>query len=866
MTTKMKRYFYLIPILLIAFTAIQGKHLPESDVINQFSILEKAGKLLRSSTYLKDEKGWSHFYEAETNNILLSIKPANGEALPQNTEVSCGLLSAYGLSAHEYSPSFIKENTAFFTMNRYWRIDAPETEKETNYKVRFYFSKQDINDLKASFQELGYTSPEIDQLSFYTLEGSNTHPFSHDLDKDIVKLTEYSNAKNRGIVISNRFNYVEFIIKDLNSSGSGGFKKDLKNLNFWLKGNIASNYPEHLDRIRIKDINQDIEGHRASRFGSFSIPLQGGSRDIAFGFSFAAEDLPYLNINDLIRLKEHLSGENPIEDDMLLHAADMDNNGSVDKYDYEYLFKLVKGERAGFSAKTAYSVMSKEDWKTLNSSKGFFTPENTYTINQVKKDIEQDFILVVKGDLDQEKQSTSPSINNILSMSKVNSCGLGETKTVELYGSLEDGIQGIQFSISWNPSELELLEIKDSIGKQKHMEYFNTNQISDGLLGFTCIDKRKLQAKHGKLIFAKLIFKVIEQTPNAAIRFSDYPSNIHVLNKASENISIHLEEGRILEDKERSIPINNTEIKQPTCNKPKSGYIAIHADQNIFSDMVIWNDGATGLTRKNLPEGIYSYKIQAKGKCTLESEPIIFKVPEKPEIKLKTLKPLNCLDGSDASIEINVEGGKEPYYYYWNNDSRSAKTEHLSAGDYYVEVIDDNNCKVTAGYEIESNGHLGLEYFVKSPSSNSTADGVIEITNVYGVNMSKSNWVWQSGSKGQRIEKLSPDYYTVKFEGSEGCSYTKTFNLKPSRSSFQTKAFFYESDVQSGFDLAKLSITSPVSNNLTINLFNAVSEVVWSNSYRVQSGQNIYYIPVPKESGDYILQIPKVLSQRFTIE
>jgi len=66
--------------------------------------------------------------------------------------------------------------------------------------------------------------------------------------------------------------------------------------------------------------------------------------------------------------------------------------------------------------------------------------------------------------------------------------------------------------------------------------------------------------------------------------------------------------------------------------------------------------------------------------------------------------------------------------------------------------------------------------------------------------------------------------------------------------------------------LAKLSITSPVSNNLTINLFNAVSEVVWSNSYRVQSGQNIYYIPVPKESGDYILQIPKVLSQRFTIE
>lgn len=862
----MKRLIYFLPFLFISFTTLSGNSKPESDILKQFSIHEAAGKLLRTTTFKKDNQGWYHFYDSKTNNILLSIKNEQGGEIPANTEVSCGLLSHYGYEANEYHGSFQLENTAFFTMNRYWRITSPEKESKAKYLVRFYFSKQDLQDLKTSFQLFNFENPQIEKLTFYNYEGNNIHPFSKNLKEEDTSYNVYKNSKNRGIVISERFNYAEFKINELNSAGSGGFEKNLEELNFWFKGAVTTNFTEHLDLFKIKDINQDLNGHQALSHGGFSVPLQGGKRNTTFGFIFNPEDLPYLNINDLMRLKDHLTGDNPIEDPMLLHAADMDNNGIVDKYDYDFLFLLIKGEREGFSVKSAYSVMTKDDWEQLNNTKQFFTPKSTFSIDQVKKDVNQDFVFIVKGDLDQEKQSSSPSKANILSLSKVNSCGLGATTVLDLFGILEDDLNGLQFSIHWNPNELELIEIKDSIGKHKNLEYFNTKQISDGILGFACIDHKRLQVKNGKLLFGKLVFKVLDQAPNSRVSFSDYPSSIHVLDNKKENISIHLEDGQVLQDEERSITIEEMEIKQPTCNAPDKGSILVNAGQSIFSDMVVWNDGVTGLSRKNLSEGIYSFEINTKGKCAFKSDPIEFKVPSKPTVNLKNLKPLQCLDGSDASIEIEVEGGQAPYYFYWNNDERTAKIDHLSAGKYTVEVIDDNNCAVAANYEIESNGYLGLEYYVKPPSSNANADGIIEITNVQGVKLDKPEWIWQTGTKGQRLEGISPNYYTIEFKGPEGCKYKKTFNLKAGSPAFQTKAFFYESDVESGQDLARLNISSPITKNCTINLFNESSEVVWSKDIQVQSGINIFYIPVPKDQGNYLLQVSKVISQRFSIK
>lgn len=862
----MKRLIYIFSILVLSFNYLFGHQEPTSDILKQFTILEDAGQLLRSSTYIKDNKGWFHYIDPKSNSILLSIKNNDGAELPVNTEVSCGLLSEYGSAAHDYHSGFQMDNTAFFTMNRYWRISSPDNAVKTSYTVRFYFSKQDLDDLKSSFRSLNFNDPQINELTFYNYEGKNIHPFTQDFEKNNIPYNVYKNASNRGIVISDRFNYVEFKINNLNSAGSGGFEKNLDHLNFCFKGSILSNDPNHLDLIKVKKTKNDFDAQALNKNGSFNIALRGGERNTTFGFVFTPEDYPYLNINDLLRLKDHLSGDRLITDPMLLHAADMDNNGTVDKFDYDYLFKLIKGERAGFSVKSAYAIMTIDDWNLLNTKNDFFTPKNTFSVDQAKSDVNQDFVLIVKGDLDKEEQSSSPSKGNILSISKANSCGLGATTVLDVYGTLEQDLKGLQFSIRWNPEELELIEIKDSIGKQKSLEYFNTKQIKDGILGFACIDHKKLQVKNGKLLFGKLVFKVNDQAPNARISFSDYPSSIHVLDDNKENISIHLEDGRILQDEERAITIDELDIEQPSCNNPKKGSISINAGEDIFSDMVIWNDGMNGLTRKNLSEGTYSFQIEAKGKCLFKSAPIEFKVPSKPEVSLKNIKPLHCLDGSDASIEIEVNGGEAPYYFYWNNDARTPKIENLGAGNYSVEVIDNNNCAVTASYEIESNGYLGLEYYVKPPSSNSNADGIIEITNVQGVNLTKPEWTWQSGTRGQRLEELSPNYYTVEFKGPEGCQYKKTFNLKAGKPGFQTKAFFYESDIEDGFELARLNISSPITKKFTANLFNEKSEVIWSKELFIQSGINIYYIPVPKEKGDYILQVSKVISQRFSIE
>ena len=282
--------------------------------------------------------------------------------------------------------------------------------------------------------------------------------------------------------------------------------------------------------------------------------------------------------------------------------------------------------------------------------------------------------------------------------------------------------------------------------------------------------------------------------------------------------------------------------------------------------MITWSDQKQGFNRKGLSEGIYSFTIQKKGKCLFKSEEIEFEVPEKPEVVSVDQTSLQCIGGSDASIELNVQGGKAPYYFYWNNDQRTAKASNLSSGNYQVEITDSNNCTIFEEFEVESNGNLGLEYYIKNPSGKQQEDGIIEVLNIQGLENDKINFEWGSGKKGNKVENLRPGRYQLYFSTEDGCKYQKNFVLQPSRDSFQASAFLYEQDIDNGFDKARIRINSPFTKKMTINLYDQFSNVVWSNTVLVQTGITTLYLPIPEKKAKYLLQIPDLLTHRFSVE
>ena len=864
----MKAVIYIFIVLFAlpfnTFSELQPVKSP--DVFESFTLLDEPGKLIRTSTSILGENGWHHFIDEENNQIILSIKPNHTSDIPGKTWVSSGLLNSYGSEANDYQASILADRSAFLTMNRYWRIDNSSI-SDQGYSIRYYFNDIDIADIKQSANKLNFPEPTVDELTFYAYKGTDTHPFSSDKNIKNESCLIFASQSNRSIVTTNTFHYAEFQVDQLSNAGSAGIQLDLSHKEYWYKGNIQAINKAHVDALSIHT-SSDEQLIYTDDTGVFNVQLQGGLKDVHIGFSIDLEDQNFVNVFDVLRLEKHLSGEKIIKDPMVLYAADIDHNNIVDEYDLDILNRWVKGQKEGFSNHAAYTIMSKADWEAIKAGKQFFTPAKSIVLDQIKANIEQDLILIVKGDLDTAEPAARSSKDNSLFLESTTSCGSGEWVTLGLYASFQQEIKGLQFSLNWNPEILQLLEVEDPTNKNNKLDCFNLDQKRKGLLSYLSTDDKKLNKRNGQVLLAELTFKVLDSSPHAKIKFGSYPSEINLINAANENASILLENGIISADPAKQIEIDEIITTTPSCNFPNSGTIQISTinQPELMSDMITWNDGATGFYRKNLSEGLYSFTIEQEGKCTFRSESIDFKVPAKPFLHDTSISQLTCVEGKDASITVDILGGQAPYRYNWSNNVQTAENLNLTAGTYNLQVMDANNCSVEQQFEIHSNGHLGIEYHIKAPSSATSQDGSIKIFVADGIALNKANVSWNTGDKGLLIENISTGIYTVEFTTVNGCQYQKTFEVSHSISSLELKALFKEEDITKGYELAQLSIESPAINTYTLNLIGNKSGSIWSKTVQVQAGINVFYVPIPQHQGDYILQVPKVLSQRFTVK
>ncbi len=75
------------------------------------------------------------------------------------------------------------------------------------------------------------------------------------------------------------------------------------------------------------------------------------------------------------------------------------------------------------------------------------------------------------------------------------------------------------------------------------------------------------------------------------------------------------------------------------------------------------------------------------------NKPTLLSQPEALHIETVYEDPF-CRSSRTGSIEIRVNGGTEPYLYYWNNSKSDVSImQNIPAGDYVVGVIDANECK-----------------------------------------------------------------------------------------------------------------------------------------------------------------------------
>jgi gliding motility-associated-like protein len=136
---------------------------------------------------------------------------------------------------------------------------------------------------------------------------------------------------------------------------------------------------------------------------------------------------------------------------------------------------------------------------------------------------------------------------------------------------------------------------------------------------------------------------------------------------------------------------------------------------------------------------------------------------------------ISCEGSNDGAIQTNVQGGKAPYTYTWNNGSSSPSLSNLSEGTYVVIVEDSNGCLSTESITIDEPNALSYVYVIEDVTCYDIQDGKIELYPTGGVAPYTINWF--DGSSSNFLNNLDGAYYSFTIVDANNCSTSDSLEV-----------------------------------------------------------------------------------------
>ena len=190
----------------------------------------------------------------------------------------------------------------------------------------------------------------------------------------------------------------------------------------------------------------------------------------------------------------------------------------------------------------------------------------------------------------------------------------------------------------------------------------------------------------------------------------------------------------------------------------------------------VWSSGTTGSNESNLCAGVYTVAISDNLGCTINENVAINNIGG-PTGETIISTDVSCGGGNDGTATVTATGGVAPYTYFWpHNGFTNATQNNLTAGTYFVEMTDNNNCIRIAQVDIQEPTTISISSVI-NPSTCLNADGDITITTSGGVSPLSINWTNPGGQTTPGISGLSAGVYSVTVSDNNGCSVSQNFTI-----------------------------------------------------------------------------------------
>lgn len=204
------------------------------------------------------------------------------------------------------------------------------------------------------------------------------------------------------------------------------------------------------------------------------------------------------------------------------------------------------------------------------------------------------------------------------------------------------------------------------------------------------------------------------------------------------------------------------------CNGDQTGTIDISISGGVPPYSYQWSNNETTEDLANLAAGSYDVTVLDSEGCTEVSTTKVME-PAPLDISFDELRNLRCYGDFGGAINIKVEGGRQPYVYNWSNGATSQDIAGIPAGNYNVNVADNNGCANSLDAEItEPTALTATLVSSKDVSYYGGQDGLIEIAVSGGITPYK--YKWTNESENQNIENIESGNYAVRITDAIGCA------------------------------------------------------------------------------------------------
>ena len=221
------------------------------------------------------------------------------------------------------------------------------------------------------------------------------------------------------------------------------------------------------------------------------------------------------------------------------------------------------------------------------------------------------------------------------------------------------------------------------------------------------------------------------------------------------------------------LKINVNRIKDVSCYGFNDGKIDIIQDESNpleftwSSNVLIQNNGSAD----SLEAGLYKLTVTDEKGCEAVR---VFTIKQPPPLQVSyQIKDVNCKGGNDGAVEAIISGGTSPYIFIWEDENSNTKVNSLSSGNYFLRIIDFNNCEFEDSVFIDEPAeYLTSAVETKEVTCAGGSDGEIVFIDSGGIPPYSHKILNDDFYAGDKLIGLKGGKYTVVTRDINGCTDT----------------------------------------------------------------------------------------------